>query len=80
MNTTNKQSTLDIYCEQIGQAGGTIHGAVEAFKGMEQPQQDRICSAMMAAMDSKRLLDPENYLLFVRARIAHIKFSTPRTA
>lgn len=73
------KSTLEIYLEHVGQAGGTIHDAVGTFAKMGQPQQDRICSAMMRAMDAKQMPDPENMVKFMRARIAHIKFSTPRT-
>lgn len=63
------QTTLDVYCAFTGCQGGTLAQALQTFRSWPMPEKDRFCSAVFRVQDTGNLADPENFLLFTRARI-----------
>lgn len=63
------ENVLGIYCRFARWQGGTFDQALRDFKKRTRPEQDRFCSRVMHALDSKNLADVENAREFFRARI-----------
>lgn len=63
------KTTLEIFHKFAGHQGGTIHQALQLFNSWGIHAKDSFCSEVMRKMDAGLLSDPENFVLFTRARI-----------
>ena len=63
------KTTLEIFCTFAGWQGGTLAQALQAFRSWPMAEKDRFCSEVFRVQDAGNLADPENFLLFTRARI-----------
>ena len=64
------KTTLEIVCNVFGWQGGTIHQVIEEYKKISLGEKDKVCNALMRALDKKELTDLSQASIFFKARLS----------